>query len=424
MTATSEGTELAEFTASPPPASVSYTLAHESSRELELRGEYCRAAELLAVALAEEAQRDNQRTLQSLDLTTHADAFKSITVAMAGQRQAANALMVPLLDEREPALLGGCLQAYISNRVSRLALPRPRLALNAIAARWHLPPHEIADEHWRDFVKATGGAFTLSYARARATILSGASDSIALATWRLALTDRVKADLIVLDAEDGSMAAAAAQASAPVAEKADKPVVKEEGGSGGDEEEGGGGGPLDAVRAAVNAAVAVVADAAAGGAADGEAVGNGSGIEGLGGAGGLSFEEFVVLRSFATAPTLEEQYRFLWHLYDRDGDGILSRTDLSSCLELPAARLGWDDATTNKWLNWIIETISGKAGSSSSTNNKPIGPDDLRSALRKSSQLRVVMMAREPMGGGLLFRQPSRGAPRGLFELPSWLRVL
>ena len=77
-----------------------------------------RVAELLAVALAEEAQRDNQRTLQSLDLTTHADAFKSITVAMAGQRQAANALMVPLLDEREPALLGGCLQAYISNRVS------------------------------------------------------------------------------------------------------------------------------------------------------------------------------------------------------------------------------------------------------------------------------------------------------------------
>ena len=58
-------------------------------------------AELMAVALAEEAQRDNQKTLQNLDLMTQAEAFKSVTVAMAGQRQLSRALRVPLLDERE-----------------------------------------------------------------------------------------------------------------------------------------------------------------------------------------------------------------------------------------------------------------------------------------------------------------------------------
>ena len=36
--------------------------------------------------------------------------------------------------------------------------------------------------------------------------------------------------------------------------------------------------------------------------------------------GGLGFEEYLVFRSFATASCLEEQYRFLWRLFDRDGD--------------------------------------------------------------------------------------------------------
>ena len=37
--------------------------------------------------------------------------------------------------------------------------------------------------------------------------------------------------------------------------------------------------------------------------------------------GGLNFEEYLVLRSFSTMESLEAQYRFLWHLLDRDADG-------------------------------------------------------------------------------------------------------
>jgi hypothetical protein len=146
------------------PASSSYTLAHETARELELRGEYTRSAELVAVALAEEAQRDNQKALQSLDLLSNPEAFKSVSVAMAGQRQLAKALCVPLLDEREEALFGGCLHSTLMRRQPRRALPRPRLALGAIAARWHLPAR-LVEQYWSAFVLASGGAFTLSFAR-------------------------------------------------------------------------------------------------------------------------------------------------------------------------------------------------------------------------------------------------------------------
>ena len=85
-----------------------------------------RAAELLAVALAEEAQRGNQRTLQTLDITQHAAEFKSVHRAMAVQQQLTASLRVPLLDEREPPLLGGCLAACLAQQRQR-ALPPPAL---------------------------------------------------------------------------------------------------------------------------------------------------------------------------------------------------------------------------------------------------------------------------------------------------------
>ena len=320
--------DVSNFPAQPEPtsASVSYVLAHETSRELEVRGEFCRAAELLAIALAEEAQRDNQRALQALDLTTHAESFKAITIAMASQRQLSRSLLVPLLDERVPALLGGCLQAIIAHRLPRQPLPRPHLALSAIAKRWHLPISQVADEYWPDFVRASGGAFTLSLARARQTILEGASDEVALATWRFVLTDPAAAELIVFGGDDEDDLAdhgepsvrvrstsmlyaktvnmtheTPAEAAAPEAAAPDGAAPDGAAADGAPPPDG----PLEALQTAFDSAMTAVVDVASGGASDAEAHGNG--CDSVGGGGGLSLEEYVVLRRFVEAETLEAQ---------------------------------------------------------------------------------------------------------------------
>ena len=62
-----------------------------------------------------------------------------------------------------------------------------------------------------------------------------------------------------------------------------------------------------------------------------------------------------VLRAAAESPTLEEQFRFLWRLLDRDGDGKLSRLDLRAALRLQAARLGWDDPGLRRWSDWAYD---------------------------------------------------------------------
>ena len=41
----------------------------------------------------------------------------------------------------------------------RASLPQPRSLLDALAQRWSLPS-EMVVEAWRDFVEASGGAFT------------------------------------------------------------------------------------------------------------------------------------------------------------------------------------------------------------------------------------------------------------------------
>ena len=248
------GVELTDAEAEPTPSSISYQLAHETAHQLELRGDYRRAADLLAVALVEEAQRTNQRVLRSLDLMTEPENFRSLTVAMAEQQLAsrerapahearnlrlelpphfaANAtlygphlevlertqaavvdqqcgLRVPLLDEREPPLFASCLASLARKSAPRAALPRPQRLLDAIASRWSLPTHALT-EAWREFVEASGGAFTLSLPRARLTLLEGQPDDVAEATWRLALMDRAAAELIAFDE------APAAPAAAPV----------------------------------------------------------------------------------------------------------------------------------------------------------------------------------------------------------------
>ena len=165
-------------------ASVSYQLAHETSRELELCGEYVRAAELYAVALADEAQRINQQALGALDLQVHPEAFRSITVAMAEQQQLVLGLSAPRLDERPRPLLGPCMAALAKRRPALRAPPRPKRVLAALARRWHLPARRVS-EAWRDFVRDSGGTYTLSPARAHATLLRGQPAEVAAATWRL-----------------------------------------------------------------------------------------------------------------------------------------------------------------------------------------------------------------------------------------------
>ena len=46
--------------------------------------------------------------------------------------------------------------------------------------------------------------------------------------------------------------------------------------------------------------------------------------------------EFVVFHFFTSASCLEGQFRFLWALYDRDGDGVLGRDDLWEVLQARA----------------------------------------------------------------------------------------
>jgi hypothetical protein len=352
---------------------------------LELRGEYCRASELLAVALAEEAQRINQRALAAIDLAEHAASFKQVTVAMAEQQQRAADLVVPLLDERPKALLGECIASCLAHRRARHALPRPQTTLSAIAQRWHLP-QQFVDKVWQDFVLASGGAYTLALSRARRTILAGHSDDVAMALWRLALTDPVVGELNVVFEQPSAPRVLSAAAIQPEAADARRDPAASS-----DHEENADGGTLGAV---VAAAIATATAAAEDGATDGEAS---VGVDGdLGGAGGLGFEEYLVLRCFVESTSLEEQFRFLWRLFDRDSDGILSKEDVQTALKLPAARLGWNETTTQRWLQWVLGNVrKEQAGSDPSK----IGPVELRAALAKSTQLRTILMASEPLTG-------------------------
>ena len=100
------------------------------------------------------------------------------------------------------------------------------------------------------------------------------------------------------------------------------------------------------------------------------------------------------------------QFRFLWRLLDDDGDGLLSQEDLRESLRLPAARLGWSDATHTKWSQWAFDHLKVRDAKGR------VAPPELRTALRKSATLRTILMAKEPTGGAMA-RQPSSGAVLG-----------
>lgn len=258
------------FDEPPTAASVSYQLAHETARRLELRGEYAAAAELLALALAEEAQRINQQALGQLDLTQQPLQLKGIMTCMAQQQAHLLKLRMPLLHHgehsvQEPPKLVNCFGSLMSpSRVQ--SVPVPSDVLDAIASRWHLPNGAVIDL-WQDFVTASRGKYTLTMHRARGSLLAGLPDDLHPRVWAFALMDPAASQLF---------------------------------------------------------------------------------NENEGGAAGLNFEEYLVFRCFVGAETLEDQFRFLWRLYDRDGDGKLGREDVRTALRLRQAQLGWDDAILSR----------------------------------------------------------------------------
>ncbi len=378
----------------PTRASLSYQLAHDTVRELELHGEYALAAEMLAVALAEEAQRDNQRLLDKLDRMTEPESFKALNISMAEQHSIAGSLRIPRIEDRAPPMFARCLAAVTQRPTPHQPTPRPYRILHAIADRWYLRREAVADS-WKDFVAATGGAFTLSLPCARQTLLAGQPADVAQALWDIAMLDPAKAQLITFADAD---ALAQAAADSALTQSADA------------QEAAATGGPEISLEAALSAAQKAVATAASIFVATSQPCLSPDGT--AGGAGGLNFEEYLVLRSFATAPSLEKQFRFLWRLVDRDGRGTLSRDNLRESLrvllQVQRARLGWDDAMTHRWLEWALGAVapSAKGG---------IGPSELKTALRRSAQLRTLLLASEPAVAAQAY-SPANAADDGPFK--------
>jgi len=296
----------------PSEASISVRLAHEAARELELQGKFQLAAEVIARALADEAQRINQGALHSLDLSDESEAYQSRSVyhAMLQQRMNGQALRkVRLRQQSQPSAAPALLRCFAG--VARGAggeLPTPTQTLEDLGARWHLPVDEV-ERLWGEFVESSGGEYTLSLGRACRTLLRHAAPEVQHATWGFILLDAAAAELV--DSTDDA-----------------------------------------------------------------------------GGACGLNFEEYLVFRSFEQAESLEDQFRFLWALYDRDGDGLLSREELRAALQVQRARLGWDDAYTQGWVSYVFEVVPHEP--------RGIRHSALLKELKEWAELRQLLMAREP----------------------------
>ena len=322
-------------------ASVSFQLAQETCRQLEMRGDYTLAAEVLARALAQEGLRINHHLLPSAtDLVSEPERYavisKSLAVAMAHMQEDLRSLKAPLLQR---SLMAPPLQRLLdavergAQRVRCLPgawlgalraaneLPRPARALDLLARRWQLPT-ALVGGYWTDFTAASGGLYTLSLARAKLTLLSELPDTtLQQATWALLLLDPASAQLIELD------------------ERGAEPS----------------------------------------------------------GAGGASFEEYLIFRRFAEAPTLEQQFRFLWRLYDRDGDGLLGWADLLGALQLQRWRHGWSEAYTYQWAEYVWGVVARRDRTTAYMG--AITADELRGALRSWTELRLLLLARAPDRG-------------------------
>ena len=143
-------------------ASVSFQLAQETGRQLEMRGDFTLAAEVLSRALAQEGLRINQRALSGMDLATEGapEICRSLTVAMAHMQDDLRNLKAPLL-QREPPLLRRLCDALAMRTPSEV--PRPARALELLAQRWSswlekpaAPCEDSAFSASLDHLKASG----------------------------------------------------------------------------------------------------------------------------------------------------------------------------------------------------------------------------------------------------------------------------
>ena len=146
-------------------SSVSFLLAQETGRQLETRGDYVLAAEVLARALAQEALRINQRVLACIDLADEGapEVCMNMTVSMARQREDLRNLRAPLL-QREPSLLQRLCDSLAMRSAQVTAshspspplatvptgcvqeLPRPTRTLDKLAGRWQLPRADVGSD--------------------------------------------------------------------------------------------------------------------------------------------------------------------------------------------------------------------------------------------------------------------------------------
>ena len=122
-------------------ASVSFQLAQETCRQLEMRGDYTLAAEVLARALAQEGLRINHHLLPSAtDLVSEPERYavisKSLAVAMAHMQEDLRSLKAPLL-EREPPPLQRLLD--VVEREAQRVRCLPGAWLGALRAANELP---------------------------------------------------------------------------------------------------------------------------------------------------------------------------------------------------------------------------------------------------------------------------------------------
>ena len=252
----SEEAEAPAASASASSASIAFHLMYESAQHLEARGDRVAAAELLARALAEEAQRINQAEQSALDLAIdgHADLSVDLSKRATNQLRPLGELRIltasvddspwaPLCRAIGAQCFGVAPPAASTARAGGATddLPPPMRTLRRLAVRWHLPVREL-HRLWADFLRASGGRYTLSPGRARQTVLAGLPPEAQHAAWELMMTDRSAAELMTAS---GGM------------ERRDSRA------------DGGGGS--------------------------------------LAGAGGLGFEDYLAFRCFVAAPTLSDQ---------------------------------------------------------------------------------------------------------------------
>lgn len=170
--------------------SVSMQLAHETARTLEARGEIVQASELLAIAYATEARRVKRTVLSAEADDCHEDDWHGLTDVMERQQQLLQQTETPDASSFIDALNTGDCAAqgrWLTRCLANDGGPaRPFQALHALAIRWHLPP-EVVASWWREFRMATGGAITLSAARARAIASSAPEGGSASHAWSFAV---------------------------------------------------------------------------------------------------------------------------------------------------------------------------------------------------------------------------------------------